>query len=286
MSKIKILSWNVEHFKSDKQDEIAQIIKNYDPDIFGIYEVEAASVYEFIKTHFPKYSVFITEGQQNQEILVACKNKSQYIGIKFQQKEKFKSGNPRLRPGAFLTFEYSQKGQYNFLFLHTDSGTSAIDFGNRTEMFDHAYNLKRKLDFDSESKVNFVVLGDLNTMGLYYPRPYKSNTIVETPNELAYLDFHANRNSGSKGYKKLKPGLKRLSKPAGTYYSKTYGISDLDHIIASDHLKFVKQSNYGETEKHEIKLDGWRQHIENQDEMDNYVEEISDHCLLYCEIKV
>ncbi len=36
MSKIKILSWNVEHFKSDKQTEIANIIKSYDPDIFGI----------------------------------------------------------------------------------------------------------------------------------------------------------------------------------------------------------------------------------------------------------
>lgn len=286
MSTIKILSWNVEHFKSNKQEQIGEIIRSYDPDVFGIYEVEAVSVYDFIKAYFPRYSVFITEGQQSQEILVACKNKNQFIGIKFQQKKEFKSGNPKLRPGAFLTFEYTHKGQFNFLFLHTDSGTSAVDFGNRTEMFEHAYNLKRKLDYDSGSKVNFVALGDLNTMGLNYPRPYRTDTIVETPEELDYLDFYSNRRSGSTGYKKIKPGLKRLTKPAGTYYSKTYGISDLDHIIASDHLAFVGQNNYGELEKSDIKLDGWRKHLGNQAEMDKYVDQISDHCLLYCELKV
>ena len=87
MGKIKILSWNVEHFKASKQTTIANIIKSYDPDVFGIYEVEAATVYDFMKTHFPSYSVFITEGQQSQEILVACKNK--YNSIKFQQKKPF-----------------------------------------------------------------------------------------------------------------------------------------------------------------------------------------------------
>jgi exonuclease III len=286
MGVIKILSWNVEHFDSDKQVEIAQIIKGYDPDVFGIYEVEAASVYTFMKAHFPKYTVFITEGQQSQEILVACKNKNQFIGVKFQQKTEFKSGNPSLRPGAFLTFEYAQKGQFNFLFLHTDSGSTAVDFGNRTEMFDHAYNLKRKLDFDSNSKVNFIILGDLNTMGLKYPRPYQSDKIVETPEELEYLDFYSNRSGGTKGYKKVKPALRRLTKPAGTYYSKSYGISDLDHIIASDHLQFVGQSNYGEPNSMDIKLDGWRKHLGNQAEIEKYIEEISDHCLLYCELKV
>jgi hypothetical protein len=286
MSGIKILSWNVKHFASDKQEQIAQIIRGYDPDVFGIYEVKAASVYTFMKVHFPRYTVFITEGQQSQEILVACKNREEFIGVKFQQKKEFKSGNPKLRPGAFLTFEYVDKGQFNFLFLHTDSGTTAVDFGNRTEMFDHAYNLKRKLDFDSGKRVNFMILGDLNTMGLKYPRPYVADKILATPEELAYLDFYANRSSDRGGFKKLKPALKRLTKPAGTYYSRTYGIADLDHIIASDHLSFVGQDNYGESEKMDIRLDGWRKYLGDSDQLQSYVEAISDHCLLFCEVKV
>lgn len=292
MSIIKILSWNIEHFKSDKQDEVAAIIKGYNPDIFGIYEVEANSVYPFMKENFPNHIIFLTTGQQRQEILVGIRNKPEHIGVKFQQKEKFKSGNPGLRPGAFLTFEYKGKGQYNFLFLHTDSGTSAVDVGNRTEMFEHAYNLKRKLDYDARSKVNFIMLGDLNTMGLNYPRHWKSDRLFETTEELKFLDFYANRScrtyrGGQKGkYKKEKPKVRRLTKPSGTYYNKSIGISDLDHIIASDHLEFVQQDNYGESKKADIRLDGWRQHMGNEQKMNAYVAEISDHCLLYCELQL
>ena len=39
---IKILSWNVEHFKMGKTAEVAQIIQGHDPDVFALYEVEAA----------------------------------------------------------------------------------------------------------------------------------------------------------------------------------------------------------------------------------------------------
>ncbi len=288
MNTIKVLSWNVEHFKKGKQQEVAEIIRGYDPDIFAIYEVEGKTVYSFIKTHFPGYTVFITTGQQRQEILIACKNNNRYIGIRFQQKDAFKSGNPYLRPGVLLSFDYADKGEYHFLFLHTDSGTSAVDFGNRTEMFQHGYSLKRKKDHEAGKKVNFMMMGDLNTMGLRYPTTRKSDNIVKTPDELEYLDYYANRSApgARSGYKKLKPALKRLSKPAGTYYGKTYGISDLDHIIVSEHMQFTLHNNFGETEQHEVKLDGWRQHLGNEDAMNEYVKDISDHCLLYCEVKV
>ncbi len=285
MPNLKILSWNVEHFKANKQEQIAKIIKDYNPDVFGIYEVEAASIYEFMKTHFPKYTIFITKGQQLQEILIACKNK--FDSIMITQKDEFKSGNKSLRPGAFLTFNHPHNDQqYNFLFLHTDSGTTAVDFGNRTEMFRHAYNLKRKIDYTYDIKSNFIMLGDLNTMGMKYPRPYVADNIVTTLDELKYLDFHANRSSGSKRHKKLKPFLRRLTKPAGTYFSHTYGISDLDHIVASDHLTFTQQSNFDEDGEFDIKLDGWRKYIGNDVQLDKFLEEISDHCLLYCELEV
>ena len=282
MEKIKILSWNVEHFKMNKVADIAKTIKSYDPDVFGIYEVEANEIYSFMKNYFPNYALFITEGQQSQEIMVACK--SSFKAINFQQKKEFKSGNPKLRPGAYMVFQHPNKQIYNFLFLHTDSGTTAVDFGNRTEMFEHAYNMKRKLDYVTGQKVNFIILGDLNTMGLNYPRPYKKDEIVKTGNELDYLDFWANRKSGSKRHEKLKPNVRRLTKPAGTYYNKTHGISDLDHIIASNHLKFTPQKNYFENIHHEIKLDGWRKYLKKKNLLEKYTEEISDHCLLYCEL--
>jgi hypothetical protein len=122
--------------------------------------------------------------------------------INFQQKKEFQSGNVSLRPGVYLTSKYPNKDIYNFLFLHTDSGTGPVDFGNRTEMFEHAYNLKRKLDFDNNGQpVNFIMLGDLNTIGLEYPRPNKSDEIAKTDSELIYLDFYSNRKSGTKKMK-------------------------------------------------------------------------------------
>lgn len=284
MQTIRIVSWNVEHFNMDKTRQVADILQSYKPDVFGIYEVEAEQIYAFMREFFPEYTVFITEGQQSQEILVACRNS--FHAIKFQQKREFKSGNPRLRPGAFLTFQYPGKQLYNFLFLHTDAGTTAVDFGNRTEMFEHAFNLKRKLDYDNDSTVNFIMLGDLNTMGMMYPRPLKSDQLAITESELGYLDYWSARRAGSRGYKKLSPNLKRLTKPSGTYYSKRYGQSDLDHIMASDHLRFLPQDDVLEDGEFEIKLDGWRHLLSNPAELETFTEEISDHCLLFCELEV
>jgi hypothetical protein len=285
MSSIKVLSWNVKHFQMNKSEEVSDKIKTYDPDVFGIYEVEAPEVYSFMLNNFPDFSIFITEGQESQEILVACRNSMQ--AIKFQQKKEFQTGNLSLRPGAFLTFKYPGKGLYNFLFLHTDSGIGPVDFGNRTEMFEHAYNLKRKLDFDNTKQpVNFILLGDLNTMGLEYPLPIKSNQIAQTLDELTYLDSYAIKRSGNSGYKRLSPQLRRLNKPQGTFYSKTHGISDLDHIMVSEHLRCQPQENYFKEEAFEVKLDGWIQYKKDKFLLDYYVSSISDHCLLFCELIV
>jgi exonuclease III len=277
---IKVLSWNVEHFKMDKTAEVAQTIQGHDPDVFALYEVEAAPIYQFMLDNFPNHSIFITEGQQSQEILVACRNS--FEGIKFQQKKEFQSGNPRLRPGAFLTFRYPQKGFYNFLFLHTDSGTGAVDFGNRNEMFEHAFNLKRVLDDVADEETNFMILGDLNTMGLKYPRQWVAHQIADTTEEVEFIDYESQR----KGRRNRVPNMRRLTKPVGTHFSTRYGISDLDHIIASNHLRFTDQQNAGEQGTHEILLQGWRDYPDGSPQRLQYADEISDHCLLFCEVKV
>jgi hypothetical protein len=274
---IKILSWNVEHFKMGKSQEVAQIIQGLNPDVFALYEVVAAPIYQFMLDNFPDHSVFITEGQQNQEILVACRNT--YEGIKFQQKKEFKSGNPALRPGAFLTFRYPQKDMYAFLFLHTDSGTGAVDFGNRNEMFGHAFNLKRTLDRRAGHPVNFMILGDLNTMGLKYPKQWVAHQIAKTAHEVDYIDYESQRK-----HRGQIPQMRRLTKPEGTHFSTRYGISDLDHIIASDHIQFKPQHLPYETGTYEILLKGWTDYPEGSQDRLQFAEQISDHCILYCEL--
>jgi len=281
---IKILSWNVEHFKSEKKaKQVAEIIRSYNPDIFGLYEVEHARVYRFMLEYFPKHAVFITEGQQTQEILVACSNR--FEGIKFNQKKEFNSGNLSLRPGAFLTFRYPGYEMYAFLFLHTDSGTTAVDFGNRTEMFDHTFNLKRQLDKIGGKATNFFALGDFNTMGLKYPKQSKTYQIAKTTTELDYINFESKRKGDGK-YNDAIPDLRLLTKPEGTHFSKSIGISDLDHILCSSHLKFKIQKNFATSIKSEIRLDGWRRYAGDQENLEMFAEEVSDHCLLYCELKV
>jgi hypothetical protein len=280
---IRILSWNIEHFRNnnEKIKNVTKIIKDHNPDIFALYEIEANIIYDIMLEKFPKHSIFMTEGQQSQEILVACRNN--YEGIKFQQKDKFKSGNPKLRPGVFLSFRYPGKSLYGFLFLHTDSGTSAVDFGNRNEMFEHAFNLKRKLDHISDDKpTNYMILGDLNTMGLKYPKQIKSDIIAHMDHEIEYIDYE----SMKKGRYKLKPKMRRLRKPIGTHFSTRYGISDLDHIIVSDHLKFKKQNNIGEAEDFEVLLDGWRRFPDDYSKRKEFADKISDHCLLLCDLKI
>lgn len=281
---IKILSWNIEHFKAQdagRFDEVVKMIKKYNPDVFGLIEVENSKVYDLMLEHFPDYSLFLTTGQQKQEILIACSNK--YHGIKFEQKDKFKAGNPNLRPGAFLTFKHPANNQmYSFLYLHTDSGVGAVDFGNRTEMFEHTFNLKRKLDKYASGNANFICLGDFNTMGLNYPKPYKSNQKVDTNLELEFIDYLCSKKISGKT-----AGLKLLSKPDGTYYSKNYGVADLDHVIASEHMQFIPQnSNADSPFTGDVKLDGWRSKWGNPAEMDLYTKEISDHCLLFCELEL
>jgi exonuclease III len=134
---LTIISWNVENFKKQKVDDVTNYLKTEKPDIFAIYEVTDAEVYKMMADNFSEYSSFLTVGQEKQHILVACSNK--FEAVKYQQKDEFRSGNPNLRPGVFLTLKYSNQ-YYGLLFLHTDSGTTAVDFGNRSEMFLHAAN--------------------------------------------------------------------------------------------------------------------------------------------------
>ena len=145
---------------------------------------------------------------------------------------------------------------------------------------DQAFNLKRKLDNLTDSTTNFVILGDLNTMGLKYPKQIIADRIADTDREIDYID--QSQRIGRYG---RQPRMRRLKKPVGTHLSTRYGIADLDHIIASEHLNFKSQQNFGENGNFEVLLYGWRQFTDKQEKI-KFAKEISDHCLLLCELIV
>lgn len=75
--------------------------------------------------------------------------------------------------------------------------------------------------------------------------------------------------------------MKLLSKTyEGTYWPGTnssYPISNLDHVVAADHLKFKSFSGK------DIKVTGWVGE-ETDAKRDLWAEEYSDHALLYLEV--
>jgi hypothetical protein len=264
-----VLSMNVKHFSraNTDEDKVVAHIRQHQPDVFGLYEVEGPDIYGFITEHFPDYLTLITDGQQTQEILVACSKK--FTGINFAQRHEFRAGNPNLRPGALLSFQTAGE-TYGLLFLHTDSGTEAPDFGNRAEMFEHAFNLKAKLDKAFDTNANFMILGDLNTMGLKYPKQIKKDIRIPDNLEIGHLQTQA---------KAVNMQVLAKSHPA-THFSKSFGESDLDHILASTALTFKQFSQDGKT--FAVKVDGWN-NLTGADR-DRYLTEVSDHCALICTV--
>ena len=275
--KFSVLSWNVEHFKVSKKktDKIIQHIKSINPDVLAIYEVEGAEVFSFMTEEFSKYSFFITEGPQTQEILVGTKNTLQSFT---SQRIAFKRGISALRPGTLTTITH--KGEnYSLLFLHTKSFQNPGGFGIRDDQFQHAFNLKKKLDKNAggTGKAKMIVAGDLNTMGLdYYSKDIDASYEIEKLGHRAGLremriidkDHHAT-------WTGLKPGNKKKLR-----------FGDLDHVIASDQIEF---NMVGDDGKSHVKVSGWKELLSDDETKVNsnvkkFMNEVSDHCSLYFEI--
>lgn len=263
-----IASWNVEHFKNNPEriDLVLNFLKDQKPDVFALYEVESSEVYSTLVSKLPVYHFHITEGPQTQEILVGVKKT---LTAFFTQKVEFKSGNTYLRPGALLTINLNGK-DYPILFLHTKSSTKPIGLGLRDDMFERAFKFKRYLDKLSnganQCPSNFIFLGDLNTMGMKYP--FKREIIVDF--ELQKLDS---------GAKKTKMHRLTKNKPFTWWNGPgSYKPSNLDHVIASDQLKFKKFNGA------EIDVRGWPEKNTDQEKTD-WINKYSDHGLLFFQIE-
>jgi exonuclease III len=274
MAKVfSVASWNVEHFRGDatRVKRVVNFLKDQKPDVFGLYEVVGSSIFSTLVTEMPNYTFQITEGPQTQEILVGVhKNITAFI----TQKVTFKAGTTHMRPGQLVTVVKNNKN-YALLFLHLASGTNPRGMGLRDEMLERAFDFRKKLDKaeGGTGKSRYLFLGDLNTMGLKYP--FKKNIDADT--EIRKWDKYARR-------KKVK--MRRLDKTHPFSWSNgsnsRYKPSSLDHVYASDNLKF-KQFGGTNAEPQLVKVKGWVEEPTVAKE-DKWIERFSDHSLLYLEV--
>ena len=264
-----VASWNVEHFRSQgrpsRVTDVVAFLDEQKPDVFALYEVEGSETFQALTKAMPKYTFHITEGSQVQEILVGVR---QGLSGFFTQKVEFKSGDSLLRPGALLTVTVADE-HYPLLFLHTKSGTDPKGMGLRDDMLTRALEFKKTLDraAGSGKKAHYIFLGDFNLMGMEYM--YVRDRDILAAHELQKLTVGAGRKK-----------MKVLEKDATQTWwgGATIDPSNLDFVVASDHLKFKQFDG------HDVAVRGWPQ-IADQAERVTWVTRYSDHALLYFEVQ-
>lgn len=266
MSKaFSLVSWNVEHFKNvaSRVERVIDFLVDQKPDVFGLYEVEGSEVFETISHKMPGYSCHITEGPEVQEILVGVKKN---LTAFFTQKLEFKSGNSYLRPGALLTVTVDN-AHYPVLFLHTKSGDDPKGLGLRDDMMVRACDFRKVLDKASPNdRANYMFIGDLNTMGMEYTYVRKHDIGADA--ELTKLKKKAQS-------RKMRPLAKSHPHTWSNGTGSSIPDSDLDHVVAADHLEFRTFAGA------EVDVRGWT----TADDKDAWINSFSDHSLLYLEVQ-
>jgi exonuclease III len=265
-----VASWNVEHFKNRGPSNAERIafLAEQQPDVAAIYEVEGSEVWRELMEAMPTYSFFITEGQNTQEILLGT---APDITAFVTQKIEFQSRDTFMRPGAFMTVRVAGE-DYGLLFLHVASMPDPRGFGMRADMIDRAFNFRSVLDKAAGGKANYIFLGDLNTMGLDYiygrqPTRRLAHARVSADQEISRLHFAASEH-----------GMRVLNKTANVTWGSAGGMrSNLDHVVAADHLDF---RSFGGKE---VDVRGWPTLPE--DEQAIWIKQFSDHALLYFEVQ-
>jgi len=184
-----VASWNVEHFKDDpngaRVNRVVDFLSAQRPDVFGLYEVEGATIFDALVERMPNYTFQITEGLQTQEILVGVKRT---LTAFITQKTEFRSGTTHMRPGQLVTITNNGRN-YCLLFLHLSSGSHPRGMGLRDDMLEPAFDLRKVLDRvgGGDGRARYIFLGDVNAMGLEYP----FNKNIEAEVELKKWDRYA-----------------------------------------------------------------------------------------------
>ncbi len=269
---IKILCWNVEHFsgnqsgpRADRVRRVADLILDEAPDVFAIQEVTGRTVFEAFSNKLSDYSFTITEGPQSMEILVGVRK-----GLRsfITQRSEFKRNNPALRPGMLVTVTPEVGRNLPILFNHLKSMPDPEGFGLRTAMIERANGLWRSLmsgptEADPDAKVPFIIAGDLNLMGMRWSF---SNTGVSQDEEIGRTDRRFKRS-----------GMRLLTKSHPATFNKgsqsSLGPSDLDHVIAAEHMEFAEHAGA------EVRVAGWAE-LDDTAAQDDWIARYSDHAPL------
>ena len=259
-------SWNIEHFKGGdaaRAERCVQFIRDSDPDVFGVYEVEGKAVFSHFVSLMPSHNIYVTEGLSYMQTLVGVRRS---ITAFVTQRHSFKSEVPTLRPGTLVTIQRDHTN-YSLLFLHIKSSPDPRSWGLRDDMVGHVRNLKKALDRNADNAANFIAIGDFNTMGL---RVTHADNDMDGAAEVArYERVLAHR------HMRLLPKSKTHTWWNGP--NGTYSPSDLDHAFASEHLRF---RDYGGAE---LDVRGWPEKNTNA-EKQTWIDQYSDHALVYGEV--
>jgi hypothetical protein len=175
-----------------------------------------------------------------------------------------------MRPGALLTVTIAGQS-YPILFLHLSSGPDPRGWGLRDDMLERALDFRSTLQksaTDPTRPVNYIFLGDLNTMGMEYF--FKAHNILADV-ELKKIEAIA-RKRKMRTLTKTKPftwsnGSKSRLKP-----------SNLDHVVAADHLRFRK---FGDAD---VRVLGWPEEP-TPVAQDEWIKRFSDHGILFFEVQ-
>jgi hypothetical protein len=265
-----VASWNVEYFQNREPQNEARIafLADQRPDVIAIYEAEGAEVWRELMDAFPRYSFFITEGTNTQEILLGIG--PQVTGF-VTQKVEFQARDAYMRPGAFLTVR-AKDTNYSMLFLHVASMRDPRGFGLRSDMIDKALDFRAVIDKAAGGQANFMFLGHLNAMGLDY-------VYGKTGQRLDRVEVTAEHEIARLRYEAAKHKMRLLPKTSNfTWRSKGKLRSDLDHVVAAEHLEFKR---FGHAE---VDVRGWPTLASDADQQ-KWNADFSDHALLYFEVQ-
>ena len=268
-----VASWNVEHFNNEQSrvDRVVAFMNQQNPDVFGLYEVEGAEVFDELMTRMPNYIFQITEGPETQEILIGVRKT---VSAFITQKVEFRSGTTHMRPGQLVTVR-KDGTSYALLFLHLASGTDPRGMGLRDDMLERAMEFRKVLDnaAGGPGKAHYIFLGDLNTMGMDYP--FERSIVPEI--ELRKWDRYAAR---------AKIAMRRLVKTHDVtwFNGSTSSIppSNLDHVYASTNLDFRSFAVPGGGSAN-VSVRGWVDEPTDA-KKDAWIAKHSDHSLIYFEV--
>jgi len=284
--KISVLSWNVRRLEKslDRADRIAGIIRSEDPDIFGLIEFKAKDLVRAIMIqHFPDYDFGLTESSHDLEILVGWR-REKFCQAIFTQRREFRVQSQGLRPGAVLSAFYAGVF-YNFLFLHTDSGTTKREYSNRKKMYEKVWSMNKalkKLEI-MKGRSNLVVLGDLNTMG--------NGSTISSKQEIMHLKKSARKNGMHllrKNYNETWHDWKIRKGSSSNVLINLENLpgartADLDHILISEGMNPRELGEDGGS-SFNVRVRGWNQ-LENENLID-FLKNISDHSAIYAEVEI